>query len=203
MNRSIISLQNDYYDGDRRTFIVLGAPRGGTSMIAGLLRLFGIYMGNKLGHQHEDPQFRKETTLDTKIDQIEKNNKSHKKWGWKLPNTIYYYEDIKNHIINPVFVVIYRNPLSIAMSSADRDNRDFRFKLAEVPINHYRKMHNLISNNPDVPSVMISYDEAIRQNKKKNFLINFAKFLNLSFTEKVMKDAIEFINPEKGYKVIK
>ena len=40
---------------DKKTFIVLGCPRSGTSMMAGLLRIIGIDMGDNIKEdKHED-----------------------------------------------------------------------------------------------------------------------------------------------------
>ena len=42
---------------DPKTLVVMGCPRGGTSAVSGLLHHSGIYMGDSLGHQYEDPGF--------------------------------------------------------------------------------------------------------------------------------------------------
>jgi hypothetical protein len=41
-----------------KTLVVLGSPRGGTSMLAGLLRELGVHMGDRIDrHNHEDQAF--------------------------------------------------------------------------------------------------------------------------------------------------
>ena len=104
------------YGPHRRTLVVLGAPRGGTSMLAGTLDKLGVYMGDRIGHQKEDPRFRQDTTLEQKLQAIADNNARHRIWGWKLPNSIYYYGDLHAQLINPVFLTGYRNPFSVACS---------------------------------------------------------------------------------------
>jgi len=55
---------------DKKTVVVLGSPSGGTSMISGILRIIGVYMGSDLGHQHEDKTFKLDTPIDKKISKI-------------------------------------------------------------------------------------------------------------------------------------
>src|SRR5215469_5858876 len=109
----------------KKTVVVLGAPRGGTSMVAAALRKLGVAMGENLGHQHEDRSFRAEVPLEEMIATVKKRNETHDLWGWKLPNNIYYLEQLFPHLRNPHFVAIFRNPYSISRSSAERDRRAY------------------------------------------------------------------------------
>jgi len=137
----------------QRTYVVLGAPRGGTSLIAGALHAAGIYMGQFATGQYEDIDF-KIAPADVKrgLDVtrrlspiIERRNQQHRYWGWKLPNTIYYIEQVQHLLINPVFLFVYRDQESIARSSAKHDKKRWwlhRRQLRRVARNHTQLVQN-------------------------------------------------------------
>ncbi len=71
----------------RRTFVVLGCPRGGTSLVAGALHTAGVYMGN-LGnyYQYEDRDFKippkqADQALETLAPVIRQRNRKYPYWA--------------------------------------------------------------------------------------------------------------------------
>ena len=181
----------------QKTFIVLGCPRGGTSMISGILRLFGIWMGDNLGQQHENKDaFARKVPLRTKIKRIREYNSLYNCWGWKCPNTVHWLGDVLNELRNPHFIVIYRNPYDIAMSSAKHDGRMFSERLLNVPINHYKKMHKVLEKTQS-PRLYISYERGLCQ--KEKLVEQLANFTNVSLTDEIRSEIYQFIDPKKGY----
>ena len=55
INDGMLVLNDNACTQSQRTLIVLGAPRGGTSMVAGVLHHLGVYMGSDLLPTFEDP----------------------------------------------------------------------------------------------------------------------------------------------------
>lgn len=114
------------------TICVLGAPRGGTSMIAGLLRKLGLPMGESLDEaNNEDLEFtkhgglraiffkperaaEKEKYLTEMRAVIQRRNRSYSWWGWKDPISSYYVADLISVLRNPRFIFITRDPIAIA-----------------------------------------------------------------------------------------
>lgn len=116
----------------RRTFVVLGCPRGGTSLVAGALSAAGVAMGESdfERERYEDQAFKIEpteahTAPRVLLPLIAERNRTHEYWGWKLPNTIYYIDRIKHLLIEPTWLIVYRDPEAIARSSAKHDGRDW------------------------------------------------------------------------------
>ena len=156
-------------------------------------------MGDNLGHQHEDPVFKRNTTLKEKIKTIKKRNKKFDLWGWKMPGTIHYINDVLPYVRNPYFLVIYRNPLSIAKSSSERSGKYFEVKLLNVVTNHYRKMQKFLAAS-EFPCLLISFESALIN---KNLLIKkIGDFCGVKLTENIMEECLKFIDPEKGYQKI-
>jgi hypothetical protein len=184
---------------EEKTIVVLGCPRGGTSLIAGLLYRFGIFMGDNLKKQYEDKTFKNRTYVEYKQN-IERRNNEYKVWGWKLPNTIYYIASITPLLRNPYFIIVYRDPFSIACSSAAHDGRELDQRLLNVPINHYQKMHTAvktINRTGPYPQMVCSYEGVLKE--KINFVQALADFCGLELTEEKIENCISFIDPKKGY----
>lgn len=182
---------------NKKTVIVLGAPRGGTSAVAGILRCLGIYMGENLGHQHEDPIFKREVKTQEKVQAISERNKRYDIWGWKMPNTVHYIEQVIPYLINPHFIAVYRDPLEIAKSSAKYDGRELSMNLLNVPINHYKKMHNFI-NNDDNPLLVCSLHNI--QYQPICFAKIVAEFLGIPVNVNKLNLIEDFILRNGGYK---
>jgi hypothetical protein len=180
-----------------KTIVVLGAPRGGTSMIAATLRKLGVMMGESLGHQHEDRSFRKDVPLREMVATVERRNATHKVWGWKLPNSVYYVEELLPVLRNPHFVAVFRNPYSISRSSAERDNREYTANLLQVAANHTKKVADLIDRLTN-PTALVSFESAMEQ--PEEFVRGLASFVGVSPDDNRVQEAIDdAINPEMDY----
>ena len=70
------------------TVVVMGPPRSGTSMVSGILRLLGIYMGNCNTANNEDPRFNKKRGTESIRALIAQNNATYPVWGGKNPPPI-------------------------------------------------------------------------------------------------------------------
>ena len=174
--------------GPQKTIVVLGAPRGGTSMVAATLRKLGIMMGERLGHQHEDPLFRKAVPLEEKVRTVERRNREHDVWGWKLPNSVYDLEELLPHLRNPHFVAIFRNPYSISRSSAERDGRDYDAHVLEVAVNHTKMVIDLVARL-ESPTALASFESAIKDPTK--FTQGLADFIGVGGDEGLVASAAQ------------
>jgi hypothetical protein len=130
-----------------KTVIVLGSFRGGTSMVAHLLRALGVFMGDTFAacddeyENVEDKDFqnllhRKEllTKKDLSKDDfsatdlhalralINIRNERHALWGWKYPGTVLWcrHTDLVGYLRNPHFITIFRDPLAILQHQMDK-----------------------------------------------------------------------------------
>jgi hypothetical protein len=169
-------------------------------MISGVLRLMGVFMGEGLGHQHEDSKFREEVPLRDKIQTIRNRNQKHRIWGWKLPNTIYYLADVFQEIRNPHIITVYRNPFDVARSSVTHDGIEFILKRLQCPINHYNKMHAVIQKLGPCPLIAYSHEAILAD--KDGFLTSLADFCGLVLSNEQRAECLNFIDPKSGYKEI-
>lgn len=184
-----------------KTIPIMGCPRGGTSMLTYVLYQLGIPIGDNLAndYQLEDEVFKGKKLTRGMADTIEKYDKKYNNWGFKAPDSVYYMDDLKPYLRNPHFLIIFRNPLSIAMSSANRDSRNLSPRLIEMSLNHSKKLERFIKNKTS-PIALCSYESILQA--PQIFVGNLVNFLHIDVSEKKQKEAINIIDPNKGYKHI-
>lgn len=186
----------------RRTFVVLGCPRGGTSLIAGALSAAGVYMGEYRTTQYEDPQFKippKEAgdALARLTPVIAARNRQHRYWGWKVPNNVYYIERVRHLLINPCFLFVYRDPERIARSSARHDGRDWSEQgehLLRVAVNHTERVRAFQATLH--AGVHVFQLEAIHADPA-GFVDELRKVVAPLTPDR--QRLLQFVNPEGGY----
>lgn len=198
MTNDLFRVLRPSVDKGPKTIIVLGAPRGGTSMVAATLRKLGVVMGEgKLGHQHEDKAFRGEVPVESMLETIRRRNQDYDMWGWKLPNSVYYLDQLLPHIRNPHFIAVFRNPYSISNSAAERDKRDYEFQFLKIAINHTAKVVDLIGKTT-VPTALVSFEASRRSSRE--FVESVAGFIGLEKNDLKIEDALEHaINKKSDY----
>lgn len=160
---------NPLSEGVPRTLIVLGAARGGTTMVAQMLYDIGIFMGDRLGSTYQDYYFsqisrslfhKKISIEDPRIlDFIRKRNQKYRTWGWKFPSHVFgaLYEKVRN----PHIIAVFRDPVAIAtresVSEMVNTSRSFLRSMEQMSnISQY-----LLSCS--YPCMFISYERALEQ----------------------------------------
>src|SRR5687768_64110 len=95
-------------DSDTFTVVILGVPRGGTTMVAGVAKRCGLSIGSRLPGNLEDPDFsisdvgRMERTIVAR-------NASMKVWGWKYPRAASYLPELLPKLRNPRIIMVWRD----------------------------------------------------------------------------------------------
>ena len=176
-----------------KTFVVLGGARGGTSAVSGILRILGVYMGNCLGNNHEDPEMLKtRKELPKVIETIKKRNADYQDWGWKAPNSIFWLEDVMPYLRNPHFIVVLRHPLSMAKSQVKRSGADLQTGLC-VSIGYYHHISMFIKNFKPENILFISYEELISNKEKK--LKEISSFCAIKLDQEKLQSMKNFLIP--------
>jgi len=108
--------------GAPRTLIVLGAARGGTTMVAQMLHDLGIFMGQGLTSTYQDAAmsdisralFHGQIDINNPlIEQVlRQRDQRFNVWGWKFPTHLF--EELYAKTRNPHVIAIFRDPVAIA-----------------------------------------------------------------------------------------
>lgn len=183
-----------------KTIIVLGAARGGTSAVSGILRIWGIYMGNCIGQNHEDPEMLKtKKDLAEIIETIKKRNRDYQDWGWKAPNSIFGLEEVMDYLRNTHFIMVVRHPLSMAKSQVKRSGADLQTGLY-VSIGYYNHIATFLKSVKPKNIIFISYEDLI--SSKEEILQQISDFCGLELDKNNIKAGKEFLEPG-NYREIK
>jgi len=101
-----------------RTLIVLGAPRGGTSAIASILRELGVFLGdNATAPVYEDLELASRLERESEESasaKIEDYNQRHNVWGFKRPGLAFTIDQHHKLFRNPIYLAVFRDLFAAA-----------------------------------------------------------------------------------------
>lgn len=126
-------------------------------------------------------------------------------WGWKHPDTIMMAELYLPYLVNPHFILVFRNPLGIAHSTVGhtrrfKDKVDLWRALKLVDF-YYGEILRFMDRHPDLPKVLLSFEDLVRNPVKEAGML--AEFLGIEFTEKKMRKVERMVIPRERITVEK
>ena len=154
------------------TVVVFGVPRGGTTMVAGVVQRCGVHLGDDLPVNLEDQLFVAGVPIPEMLRTIEARNESNRMWGWKFPRAASYIQTLEPHLRNPHYIVVWRDVFATATRSIRRGH-DVVHTLNwahEIQAQNIRAIEQL-----NGPSMLVSYEKAVLSPKDlaidiKNFI---------------------------------
>lgn len=163
------------------TTIVLGIPRGGTTMAARVLDALGIYMGKMITANYEDPdlvfhqlnynQDKSDAHINAMREMVEARSNEHPIWGWKIPGAPL--PSLYDACHNPRFISIHRDEIAIASRIDASDDEPFMGVLTGIMEVKQKIQHFLMTSGR--PIYMISYEKALLHPEK--FVDGLIQFL--------------------------
>jgi hypothetical protein len=151
-------------DTTRRTFIVTGIARSGTSLVAAWLKEAGMFIGEFLHNVvNEDAQILELLrNRDTELLQalIRARNAAHAQWGFKIPNLHAYLTVAELSLFrNPHLIVIYRDPVAVGVRNALSEYYDALDSMVKTA----NAMYGLaqFAQRADCPVLLLSYEKAL------------------------------------------
>ncbi len=183
-----------------KTLVVLGSPRGGTSMLAGLLRELGVPMGDRIDrHNHEDQAF-----LSDDLEQIRatisQRNAEHRVWGWKVPDSIRYLPEIESQLRNPHYLAVFRNPLAVA-SSMQRYAEGMALEQGlKRALEYFNLIEAFIAGHRD-PVLVVDYEAAVAA--PTALVESLGSFLQLELDDEEINQAAAFVGARGGYRPVR
>lgn len=200
-NKGVLAINIPIASPEEKTVIVLGAARGGTSMVAGALHRLGVFMGEGLSEVYEDvalSQAVEQNRIGDIISLIARNNEAHSLWGWKRPSAIKHVSVWEGKLRNPHYIVVFRDLFAIA-------NRNRISMLSNVTdsMRDAARQFNLILDfvgQVKEPILLVSYEKAM--DDPQHFVHALNNFVGLNGRSPI-DDAIAFIkrNPENYLKM--
>lgn len=191
----------------KKTFVLFGNPRGGTTMIANVVRSMGVYLGDDLPVNLEDddfnwdvlsknPDLKRPEKIASIKQAIERRNLDHDVWGWKYPRTDAYFNDVLSEIVNPMLICVFRDVVASTWRNVVRKR--------QPPIQVIRRALDLQAKNlgliekSGAPALLISYEKAIAEPLQLASSLN--QFMGLGLSDGDLAEHAKRVDPELGYK---
>ena len=174
----------------QRTYVTLGTRRGGTSMVAGIIRALGVDLGRIGALKHnEDPEFQNKAIADMR-EAITRRNTERDVWGWKFPAAGSYLPVLVKSIRNPFFIVVFRDPVAAAMSQLRKD-RDVSRRSPRVSLHESNANANTntgFAMATTRPCLMVSFEKA--KDKPHALIDELADFLFVEHPDDELRSRI-------------
>jgi hypothetical protein len=143
----------------RRTYVCFGVARGGTSAVAGVMQRLGVFMGDDLPNNYEDPRFGPGRSPRDMRATIAGRNDAHDIWGWKFPAASNYLEGLANDLRNPHLVLVFRDMAATMKAHMRWHNREITLAAHEILMQQQKNW--FLVERWRVPTLLISYEKAI------------------------------------------
>ena len=181
--------------GRHMTVLVTGVARGGTSMVAGVVRELGVDLGANLGPNHEDPQF-----LPTAPRAIRKvvaaRNAAKDVWGWKMPHAVDHLHRVERRLRNPHVIVVFRNTMAVVRSRMRRQGITADEAL-RTTLQHQAAAGRAAARTR-AALLLVDYEAALRE--PEAFVDRVAAFLHLAPDASQREAAATMVDPRGGYR---
>lgn len=207
------------HDG-ARTFCVLGVARGGTSVVAGLLRQLGVSMGENLDSDNiEDLEFtahrgmreifhdpssveEKNAYLSHAKNLVDRRNSTCEMWGWKDPLANLYIGDLESELPNPHYVLIARDPCAIAFRELLVQDEPSE-ENALIHVTNAAREYGVAANfllGCARPVLLVSYERALQHPfEAARTLAEFVRGAEwVEGQDRALRDLADYIRPERG-----
>ena len=182
----------------KKTIVPLCVPRGGSSMVAGLLRILGIDMGDKIkSDKHEDLDILWKPTEHI-IKVIQDYNQRKLVWGFKTPWIGNHIHQIYPHLINPQFIVINRNFDDVVNSTVNRNPNATKQGAAERTSMLNAKLNDFMLKYPNHNYLHLDYDKCLQD--KEGTVRALADFIGIKLDKDKLEKCKKFMS--KGYKTL-
>jgi len=195
-----------------RGIFVFGAPRGGTSMVAGALRILGVDMGARQGvGNNEDLDIQDarggvaelgDPTSETFMSAlsrmrplVEERAKSVTAWGWKDPHGVLYAEQVFDLLPEPRIICVYRDPQAAAERVHLLTEKPLLSALEET-LSLYQRSRTYLETC-EGPAALVSYEKSLV--RPERFVEQLIAYCGLAPSQPQIDEAIGFCYPERGH----
>lgn len=157
-----------------RTYVCFGVSRGGTSAVAGTMQRLGLFIGDNLPNNYEDPDFVGKPPP-AMIETIAERQKTYAVWGWKFPSAANYLENLMPALENPHLILVSRDIVATMKAHRRWHNRGQVLAVHEILLQQQRNW--FLIERWRVPTIMVSYEKAVLQ--PALFATQMAEFLGM------------------------
>ncbi len=187
-----------------KTLLVTGLARSGTSMVAALLQEAGVWLGDHVYEPiNEDAEItqilraRDFTRLDALI---ERQNAKAPVWGFKMPDLHQFLQhDELQRFRNPHLIVIYRDPVAVAVRSALSEQVDGTQAIIVETTSAMHSMAQFVRASR-LPFLLLSYEKALVF--PQVFIDSVLTFCGIKLDEEKRAGLLRHVQPNRAQYVL-
>jgi len=189
----------------KETAVITGASRGGTSMVAYALIKLGYPLLSSGQRTHEHEEILAAWDSDSKrASVVAANNSNHVRWGFKLPEAALHPDWCAQNLRDPIFIMVYRNPLAVGRSKLSRNPERWEESADALEGAIKQGLKMMVSGSEylrrNVPVVLVDFD-AVKIHPNV-FLKEIAQVFELTIPSKERLDEIGLAIALPGYNVV-
>lgn len=198
-------LGNSHRATARKSIIISGLPRGGTSFAASIFAQLGVPYSRpgdrQIGrrYEHRDLRAAFQARDGDGLRRIARQfSVEFKVWAWKLPGIDTDIGFVVDRIPNPHFVFVFKEPLSIAARNTSLRGKPTLQALDDI-FRAYRQLIDAVQAL-EHPTFLISYDRAVT--RMRPFLQEAAKFAGIRHYDDeavaagIRQDGVRYFNKQ-------
>ena len=183
--------------------IAAGTPRGGTSILGLLLKIFDFEMGDNVHHDKYEDLDLHMTDISNWGELIKKKINNTPNWSVKYPAATRHLDLFYRYCPKPVFLIIIRNPFTVVKSMIDHDpeysnKANDYYKSMEITLESYAQF-NRNMQTINAPFIVLEHEKIIAN--PALFIQEFVDTLNIKTDQATIDKAIYLIS-SPGYKRI-
>lgn len=162
-----LNADGESLEASERTYVIFGLPRGGTTMVAGVARMCGLFIGEDLPVNAEDPKFNPLTlakkgggAIRNMRATVEMRNAEYPIWGWKYPAAAKYLPKLAKSLRNPCLILVFRDPVAIQLRNFAKGHDVLR--IINSAQKAQRRNWNIVKRF-GMPALLVSYEKAVAE----------------------------------------
>lgn len=186
-----------------KTVVIIGVPRGGTSMVAAVVDALGVYLGppEEMGRWQFEDQTMQSGDVDTLRACVAARNLQYDIWGWKNAGGAVLLRDLLPDLRNPHVIIVHRDAVATidGIMRADERYGDRVLPIAEyvTAVAEWNRHNWNVALDAGVPTLLVSYERAMLG--RLGLLLSVCDFLKLSPGQRQWCEALARISPTGGY----
>ena len=193
--RHVVVEINKNYVAERECVVVLGVPRGGTSVVAGICQLLGFQMGIEIDPSNmesiEIQKLSKGVSLRSEFKNVISIMSSKSlKFGFKDPAAIDWILRVHDLIPNPKYIFVSRD-LAATTERERIASNPIRESLISANNRSNQIVNFLLSQNE--PTAMMSYERLLLH--PKDGILQLSEFLNVPMDSEVVDQMADLVRP--------
>ena len=180
----------------KKTFVIFGVGRGGTTMVAGVAKLCGLDIGENLPINMEDDDFNIHVLKKAGVNPIRHILMSLKQryetkdiWGWKFPRVIAYLPYLREYLVNPHLILVFRDPVATATRHIQAGTPAIK---AIESVQHQQQRNMALVKEWEAPTLLVSYEKSVQH--PEQFVADMCRFLGVERPAK-MSEIRKFMHP--------